>query len=374
MLQDAPLDLVEPPVVVVQHLTRGRDVERVGARLAPRQLGQPVEIRAQHRVLARRLRHAFEALEFLFRLLFDFLGHAGLGDGVCDFLDFRRLLAAFAKLFLDGLELLAQHELALALVELLARLLRDVARNPEHLDAPRQQLRHARDAGRQISQFEDFLLLLGLEIHVTDDQIRKRRAGRRRADGLHQLGRCLRQQLQRLQCLLAQVEYPGLVLDAGLVRRRQALDARQQVRVAGDEIDHPKPLLALADEVVRAVLRRDEAQHAADGADAVEILRARVVHARVLLQQQTNRAVAAHGFLGGFHRALAADREWHHHAREQHQVAHRQDQQHVVADAAGRGGRDFGVGGVHGCSPVSDSTRCSASSRQPWASSRRSMW
>ena len=373
VLQDAPLDLVQAPVVLVQHRARGRDVQAVGAGRAPRQLGQPVQIRAQHRVLAGGLGHALQALEFLARVLFDLFRHAGLGDGLGDFLHLGRLIVGFAQLFLDGFELLAQHELALALVQLLAGLLGDVARDPQHLDAPREQFGHARQALRQVHQFEDFLFLLGLQVHVADDQVGQRRAGRRRLDGVHQLGRRLRQQFERLQRLLAQVQYARLGVDAGLRRGRQALHPRQQVRVAGDEVQHPEALLALAHQVVRAVLGGHEAQHAGHGADAVQVVRAGVVDAGVLLQQKTQRPVAARGFLRGFHRALAADRERHHHARKQHQVAHRQDQQHVVADRAhGRGG-DFGIVRVHVHSPVSDSTRCSTSTRQPWFSSRRSI-
>ena len=78
----------------------------------PRQLDQPVEIRADHRVFAGAFGHALEALQFLARLLLDFLGHLRLGDRLLELRDLRRALVAFAQLLLDRAHLLAQQVLA----------------------------------------------------------------------------------------------------------------------------------------------------------------------------------------------------------------------------------------------------------------------
>ncbi len=70
------------------------------------------------------------------------LGHAGFVDGRLQFLDFGGGFLALAKLLLDLAHLLAQHMLALALVELLAGLVADLFGQPQHLDALAQQLQH----------------------------------------------------------------------------------------------------------------------------------------------------------------------------------------------------------------------------------------
>ena len=61
-----------------------------------------------------------------------------------DFLAF----AVLAELLLDLLQLLAQHDLALAVVDRFLGLLLDLARELQHLDAARQVVRDAPRAGR----------------------------------------------------------------------------------------------------------------------------------------------------------------------------------------------------------------------------------
>ncbi len=54
------------------------------------------------------------------------LRHAGIVNGLLQFLDFSRGFLALAQLLLDLAHLFAQHVLALALVEFLARLVADL--------------------------------------------------------------------------------------------------------------------------------------------------------------------------------------------------------------------------------------------------------
>ena len=99
VLEDAPLDLLEPVVVLVEDAPRLGDVDRVLAQLRPRQLDQPVEVGAQHRVLGRGLGHALQALELLARLLLGLLGHAGLGDRLLQLLDLAAVPSASPSSF-----------------------------------------------------------------------------------------------------------------------------------------------------------------------------------------------------------------------------------------------------------------------------------
>ena len=54
------------------------------------------------------------------------------------------------------------------------------------------------------------------------------------------------------------------------------------------------------------------------------------------LQQDAERALQAHRLLRGGARALATDGEREHHAREEHDVAHRHDDERVVGQRARR--------------------------------------
>ena len=58
-------------MVLVEHAARGRDVDHLLRLECPGQLGEPFEIGAQHRRLARAFVHALQALELLRRMLGD---------------------------------------------------------------------------------------------------------------------------------------------------------------------------------------------------------------------------------------------------------------------------------------------------------------
>src|SRR5690606_24631141 len=140
VLEDAPLDLLEAVVVLVEDLAGLRDVDLLRVELRPRQRDEPVEIRADHRALGRRLRHHFEPAQLLHGLLVRLFRHLGLLDRLAQLLDLG-VLGILAELALDRAHLLAQQVLALALLELLLRLLADLAGQPEHLDAMREVVR-----------------------------------------------------------------------------------------------------------------------------------------------------------------------------------------------------------------------------------------
>jgi len=72
------------------------------------------------------LAHALQALHFLARVLERFLRHAGFVDGLLEIIDLSGTLAILAEFLLDLAHLLAQHVLALAFIELLARLVPDL--------------------------------------------------------------------------------------------------------------------------------------------------------------------------------------------------------------------------------------------------------
>ena len=113
-------------MVGVEDAARALDVDRLLVELRPRQRDQRVEVGARHRVFAARLVHALEALEFLERVLFDVGRHAGLADRLGQ-LGRIFALAAVAEFLVDLLELFAQHDLALAVVDCFLGLLLDLA-------------------------------------------------------------------------------------------------------------------------------------------------------------------------------------------------------------------------------------------------------
>ena len=140
-------------------------------------------------------------------------GIFGVGDGLVELGHFGGLaLLAFAQLALDRRHLLAQQRLALTLVERGLGLPADLLRQPQHLDAVRQQPQHLVHARRNIDRLQDLLLLFRLHVHVGDGEIRKRGRTLDRLDRGQKLGRRLRQQLNCFQRLRLQIDEPRLDL------------------------------------------------------------------------------------------------------------------------------------------------------------------
>ena len=136
--------------------------------------------------------------------------------------------------------------------------------------------------------------------------------------------------------MMAGVIFPQLVQAIGLRQLRryaitgERLDARDQERHARHEIQHTEATLALCDQMMRAVGRRHVPQQRREPAHTVEVVRTRRVEGRILLQQEADLAARADRLTGARHRHLAIGRHGHHDAREQHEIPHRQDDQHVL--------------------------------------------
>ena len=84
-------------------------------------------------------------------------------------------------------------------------------------------------------------------------------------------------------------------------------DARDEERPAVQEFDDLEALLALADEMMRAVRRGDVAHDIGDRADAVQVDRRRVGDLGVALHQDADLALLAHRLLRRGDRARPAD-------------------------------------------------------------------
>ena len=131
----------------------------------PRQLDQPVEVGAHHRVLACRLGHALEALQLLARRFSTSSGICASAIAFSSSAISARALVAFAELLLDRAHLLAQQVLAVGVADRFARALVDLARDLQHLDAARQELEQLVEPRLQVERLEQRLLLLGADVH-----------------------------------------------------------------------------------------------------------------------------------------------------------------------------------------------------------------
>ena len=159
-------------MILVEHCLRVREVEVVVGPLVPRQLGDPLEVRANdlrfHRLAARALEAAELALDFRARLL----RQLELVELLAKLADLLRLVVV-AELFLDRLHLLAQVHLALPLAQLFLDLRLDLLLRLEHADLALDVHEHAAQPLLDAQRLEQALLFGRLAARCS------RRRGRR---------------------------------------------------------------------------------------------------------------------------------------------------------------------------------------------------
>ena len=102
---------------------------------------------------------------------------------------------------------------------------------------------------------------------------------------------------------------------------RDALHPGREKREAVEKIQNAVALLALTDRVMPAVRAGDIAQETGLGAHMVEVDRYWIVDGGVTLQDQSDRPAEPHCRLRSQHRALTAESDRQHRAREKNEVA-----------------------------------------------------
>ncbi len=336
-LDDALLDLLQAEMVLAQDARSGLDVEPIGAALRPGQLNHDFEEGAHYGGLGGAIGHAFEAREFLAGLLFGLFGHLGLFNGQGQRLDLRRLVIRLAQLAADGAQLFAQVVLALGLLEGALGFVADLFRESQDLGHMTEFESHEFEALAHIKGLEHLLAFLHGHIHEGRHHVRQHR---RRADILHRHGQVFlgtRGEAQNLASLF--LEGVKARLDIGVFfvefRLLDDLDASDGQRILGHELDHATTLFPLADGVVATIVSGDVAHHLGHGAHGVEVCGGRHLHRFLALQEQSQGRLGAHGFLDGLDRPRPTNHQRQNHAREEHHVAHRHDEELAFGQGIG---------------------------------------
>ncbi len=115
---------------------------------------------------SRHRRHLLELVQLSLGLGQCILGQAGGIDALFQLFDFVVAFVTIAQLFLNGLHLLIQVVLALAALHLFLDATANALLDLQQIDFAVEQCQHVFDTGRQINDFENFLLLLDLEGHM----------------------------------------------------------------------------------------------------------------------------------------------------------------------------------------------------------------
>ena len=118
VVENPVLHLFQVVVILVQNLGRPFHVHLRGGGHAPRQAGHPFQVGPRHAVFRRCRRHAPQPAQLAQGFLSHLFGHPGGFEFGAQFVEFALRVVAFAQFLLDGLQLLAQVELPLALGKL----------------------------------------------------------------------------------------------------------------------------------------------------------------------------------------------------------------------------------------------------------------
>ena len=174
------------------------DVDVVGRLVVPRQLHEPIEIRADDAVLGAGLRNFRKTVQLAIGGLLDVLGHLGFVDLGAQLVVLGLLRIDLAELFLNRAKLLAQVELALVLLHFAL----DVALNlvPE-LDDFEFFGEHHRELAHPLARvalFEQRLTIGRIQAHRRRDEVREHAGIRDVLDFHLHLARRLRQIREQL--------------------------------------------------------------------------------------------------------------------------------------------------------------------------------
>ena len=314
-------------MVLVEDLPGALEVEVVLRLLVPGQRDDPVEIGADDAVLGGRGRELLEPRELAVRGLERVLGQVLLLDQAAQLVDLRLLLVALPELVLDRLQLLAEEELTLALVDLARDLGLDLRAELRHLDLAVEDQRDRPQPLLDVHRLEQLLPLLGLQPQRRRDQVAERaRVVDIRGGELQLLGQ-VRGHADDVRELALDVA--GQRLDLGRVRDdvRQLLQLRRQVRLLLLRLDEAHALEPLDEDSQRPVGDLDHLVHDGDRPDPVEVVPAGRVGLGVAHGQQRQHPLARDDVVDQLDRALLADGERRHRLREDDRLLQRQHRQ-----------------------------------------------
>ena len=159
-------DFIQAVVISIQN---GFGLGQVQAHLTlggPGHCDQPINIRPHHRGLGRHRRHLLELVQLSQGLGVRLFAQSSSVDTLLQLIELIVAVFAVAQFFLNGLHLLIQVVLALTALHLLFDPTTDALLDLQQVDFRIQQRQHMLDAGSQIGDFKNFLLLLDLQHHV----------------------------------------------------------------------------------------------------------------------------------------------------------------------------------------------------------------
>ena len=170
--QYAILHVLESVVILLKNLGRARQVEVIVGAIVPRQLGNPLEIRADHLRFHGLATRTFEPANLALDFRARFLRQVEVGELLAQLRHFLRLIVV-AELLLNRLELFAQKHLALTLAQLLLDLRLDILLRLHESDLALHVHQHPAQPILHRQRLEQSLLLRHRQLDVAGHKVRE---------------------------------------------------------------------------------------------------------------------------------------------------------------------------------------------------------
>ena len=273
------------------------------------------------------LRQLLEARQLAVGLLAHVLGQRDRSQLLAQLVDLGLGRVALAQLGLDRLELLAQHVLALRVVELGLHLGLDPRPDRRHLELAREHLGEAVQPLADVELLQQRLLLLRLDPQRAGYQVRQRRRVVQVGDGHLELLGEVRDVLDDAQERLLHVAHQRGQLGALVEHVRRLDDARDEVGLTGYEAGQAHARARLDEDPQRAVGHLEHSRDRAEHAVLVDLVGPGGVDFGLAARDHRQHAVAAEHVIDELDRALLPDRQRRQRVREGDAVAQRQDGQ-----------------------------------------------
>ena len=315
-------------MVLVEHAAGLGEVEVVRRRLRPRQRQDPLEIGADDAVLRGGGRELLEARELAAGRPRGVLRQVELGEPLPQLVDLRLLRVTFSELLLNRLQLLAQEELPLALLQLRLHLRLDLRPQLEDLELATEDDRDLPEPGGHVGQLEQPLLLVRRQAQRGRDEVRERaRVLDVRGRDLQLLGE-VRDESDDAREEGLDVSGQGLELPRLGDDVRHLLDLRDEVGVVLEAARDPDPLQPCDEDPQRPVRDLHHLLDRGGGADLVQVVPARLVRVPAFHGDEREQAVVSgDDVVDELDRALLPDRERRPRLREDDGLLQRQDGQ-----------------------------------------------
>ncbi len=327
VFEDAVFRLLEARVLGVHHALGLLEVDDLFGLLRPRQRHDPVEIGARHGVFRGGRRHLRQPIELAQRFLLHRFGQTHGFELGAQLFDLARLIVAFAELFLNRLQLLAQEIIALVLADFRLHLALNLRAELEHFELFDQQPVQQIEARADVERLQHFLLGFGRDgAEAGGNEVRQAaRVGDVRGERLQIVGH---QRRQRDDLLKVRLDVPLQRIDLETVFFLEHLggfdDAAAEIGTGRGDLLEAHAREALHDDAQAAVGQLEHLVDLAGGADRVKVGLRRLVFAGFLLREHGNGLAARHGLVNQFDRAFTRHRQRHEGLWKQHGVAQRQ--------------------------------------------------